>query len=142
LTSRLVLAEDWEALPVQAGNEIRNGSDAKAVLALLVKHDLLTTYQAARVEAGTWTLGNYRVLHRIGAGGMGAVFEAEHVRMRRRVAIKVLGNLTARFGDTPTIRPCGRAEFPMVTTATFEFRPRKVDEKTHRKPASRRGGVP
>src|SRR5205085_1327089 len=35
-------------------------------------------------------LGNYRVLDRIGSGGMGVVFKGEHLRMRRLVAIKVL----------------------------------------------------
>ena len=63
------------------------------MLPLLVKHNLLTDYQAARVDAGTTfalILGSYRVLDRIGAGGMGIVFKAEHIRMRRVVAIKVL----------------------------------------------------
>lgn len=32
----------------------------------------------------------YRVLERLGAGGMGAVFEGEHVRLKRRVCIKVI----------------------------------------------------
>lgn len=32
----------------------------------------------------------YRVLKRLGAGGMGAVFEGEHVRLKRRVCIKVI----------------------------------------------------
>src|SRR5207247_5220008 len=35
-------------------------------------------------------LGNYRVLDRLGAGGMGVVFRAEHIQMRKQVAIKVL----------------------------------------------------
>jgi serine/threonine protein kinase len=35
-------------------------------------------------------LGNFRILDRIGAGGMGIVFKAEHLDMRRHVAIKVL----------------------------------------------------
>lgn len=36
------------------------------------------------------TLSHYRVLRRIGAGGMGEVYEAEDPRLRRKVAIKVL----------------------------------------------------
>jgi serine/threonine-protein kinase len=45
-------------------------------------------------------LGSYRLLQQIGAGGMGRVFVAEHVRLGRRVALKVLrsefsGNLEA-----------------------------------------------
>jgi serine/threonine protein kinase len=62
---------------------------------LLVQHGLLTEYQAGRVEAGTTyglIFGNYRVLDRLGAGGMGVVFKAEHVVMRRPVAIKVLSS--------------------------------------------------
>jgi eukaryotic-like serine/threonine-protein kinase len=36
----------------------------------------------------------YRVLGRIGSGGMGAVFKAEHQLMRRVVALKVIGQLS------------------------------------------------
>src|SRR5439155_6940358 len=63
------------------------------LLARLVDHGLLTDYQARRIDAGSTfglVLGNYRVLDRLGAGGMGVVFRAEHTRMRRLVAIKVL----------------------------------------------------
>jgi response regulator RpfG family c-di-GMP phosphodiesterase len=54
---------------------------------------LLTDYQVDRVLAGTThglVLGNYRVLDRLGAGGMGVVFLAEHLLMKRRAAVKVL----------------------------------------------------
>ena len=36
--------------------------------------------------------GKYRVVRIIGQGGMGVVFEARHIRMGHRVAIKVLGS--------------------------------------------------
>src|SRR4051812_23375057 len=95
LDSSLILAEDWERLSAQTRVELSNCSDTQTVLPLLVKHSLLTDYQAARVEAGTTfglLLGNYRVLERLGAGGMGVVFKGEHVRLRRQVAIKVLAH--------------------------------------------------
>ncbi len=37
-----------------------------------------------------FVLGQYKVLDQIGAGGMGVVFQAEHMSMKRMVAIKVL----------------------------------------------------
>ncbi len=59
----------------------------------LVSAGLLTEHQVHRVLAGKThglVLGNYRVLDRLGAGGMGTVFLAEHLLMKRQVAIKVV----------------------------------------------------
>ena len=34
--------------------------------------------------------GRYRIVELVGSGGMGAVYRAEHVHMRKAVAVKVL----------------------------------------------------
>jgi response regulator RpfG family c-di-GMP phosphodiesterase/serine/threonine protein kinase len=93
MAASMVLAEDWEALPEPVRNDLARCRQPDQLLANLVEQGLLTDYQAARIDAGSTfglVLGNYRVLDRLGAGGMGVVFRAEHVRMRRQVAIKVL----------------------------------------------------
>jgi serine/threonine protein kinase len=59
----------------------------------LVRDGLLTHFQAEQFLQGKWrrfTIGNYKVLERIGAGGMGSVFLCEHKFMRRRAAVKIL----------------------------------------------------
>jgi serine/threonine protein kinase len=59
----------------------------------LVKDGILTHFQAEQFLQGKWrrfTIGKYKVLERLGAGGMGSVYLCEHMLMRRRVAVKVL----------------------------------------------------
>jgi len=43
--------------------------------------------------------GKYRIIRELGSGSMGAVYEGENVRIRRRVAIKVLLPAVAKKGD-------------------------------------------
>lgn len=67
--------------------------DAQELIRELVRAHLLTKYQAQEVYLGrarSLILGNYTILDRIGAGGMGQVFKAQHRRMERLVAVKML----------------------------------------------------
>src|SRR4051794_35690056 len=60
---------------------------------LLVRDGILTHFQAEQFLQGKWrrfTIGKYKVLERLGQGGMGSVYLCEHMLMRRRVAVKVL----------------------------------------------------
>ncbi len=93
LRSSVVLEEDWQRLPPQARDELVQCADTQVVLSLLTRHGVLSAYQADRIQDGRTfglLLGNYRVLDRLGAGGMGVVFQAEHLYLRKQVAIKVL----------------------------------------------------
>jgi serine/threonine protein kinase len=81
--------------------------DAQELARQLVQSKQLTKFQVQEIYQGrakTLILGNYTILDKIGAGGMGQVFKAEHRRMKRVVAIKTLpkaflkdGAAVARF---------------------------------------------
>lgn len=67
--------------------------DAEGLAMELVRSKKLTKFQAEEVSKGkgkSLVLGNYVLLERIGAGGMGQVFKARHQRMDRLVAVKLL----------------------------------------------------
>jgi serine/threonine protein kinase len=60
----------------------------------LIKEGVLTHFQAEKLIAGRWRgfliSDKYRLLERLGAGGMGAVYLCEHIMMGRKVALKIL----------------------------------------------------
>lgn len=66
----------------------------RALADLMIRGGVLTNFQAEKLLVGRWRgfliAGKYRLLERLGAGGMGAVYLCEHVLMGRRVALKVL----------------------------------------------------
>ncbi len=67
--------------------------DTPALVEALVRRGLLSDYQASRLLSGHTfglVIGNYRVIDRLGVGGMGVVYKAEHVHMKRTVALKIL----------------------------------------------------
>jgi serine/threonine protein kinase len=68
-------------------------SDPIKLGGLMVRDGVLTHFQAEQLLQGRWKrfhIGKYKVLERLGIGGMGQVFLCEHKLMRRKVAVKVL----------------------------------------------------
>ncbi len=68
--------------------------DATEFARLLSKREIISRWQAAQLLAGRTQLhlGHYKLLERLGRGGMGNVFLAEHTTMNRRVALKVVSH--------------------------------------------------
>lgn len=69
----------------------------------------------SKIEPPLQTLGPYRMLRWIGSGGMGAVYLAEHQRLRRKCAIKLL--------SPERVAQCGwldRFEREMTAVATLQ----------------------
>lgn len=76
---------------------------------------------AVQLSPGS-ALGNYRILETLGEGGMGVVLKAQHIRMERLVALKVLrGQATEspaaikRFQQE--VRAAARLSHPNIVTA-------------------------
>lgn len=78
----------WAALPPN-----QRPQHGAAVAALLVQRGVLTEFQSQVLMSGSGAplvLGDYVLLAKIGAGGMGEVFKAQHRHMKRLVAVKLL----------------------------------------------------
>jgi serine/threonine protein kinase len=59
----------------------------------MVRDGILTYFQSEQFMLGKWrgfTIGKFKLLERVGVGGMGQVFLCEHMFMKKRVAVKVL----------------------------------------------------
>ncbi|HLW66452.1 MAG TPA: protein kinase [Gemmataceae bacterium] len=96
LTRRSGIVEDDKRLTayvqqLQSANQLP--SEPNKLAGLMIRDGFLTFFQAEQLLLGKWKrfkIGRYKVLERLGSGGMGQVFLCEHTMMRRRVAVKVL----------------------------------------------------
>ncbi|MFO7906622.1 MAG: protein kinase [Pirellulaceae bacterium] len=80
----------------------RETSSAKMLARRLVAKGILTRWQAGRLLKGRerLRLGNHKLCERIGQGVSGRVFLAEHIQLRRQVAVKIFSR---RFTRDPKI---------------------------------------
>ncbi|MDW8078153.1 MAG: serine/threonine-protein kinase [Thermoguttaceae bacterium] len=105
--------------------EGRRPADGAEYARALVEAGKLTKFQASCVYQGKYrylVLGQYEILDRLGAGGMGQVFRARHREMDRVVALKILppermrsAQLVERFRRE--VRAAARLIHPNIVTA-------------------------
>lgn len=87
---------------LRASGDIQN--EPKILAERLVQQGLLTQFQAEQLLQGRWKgffISKYKILQRLGRGGMGMVFLAEHKYMKRLVALKVLPR--SRSGESSAL---------------------------------------
>jgi serine/threonine-protein kinase len=98
VASRLLSADEVRAL-IDSLPPDQRPQAAEQLARELVRRGKLTAYQAQQIQAGqgrSLVLGNYVILDKLGQGGMGLVLKAEHRRMKRVVALKVLAPQVVR----------------------------------------------
>ncbi len=124
VASSLLTEGDVEGL-LSSLTEVDQPADGEAFAKRLVRDGLLTAWQAKQVYRGrskSLVLGNYVLLDKLGQGGMGMVFKAEHLVMKRIVAVKTLSSeitksstLVARFRRE--VQVAARLDHPNIVTA-------------------------
>ncbi len=94
--SKLLVAEQFAKAQSLGGQY----SDAAELARALARENLVSRWQAGTLlvlgNRAQLRLGKYRLIERLGKGGMGTVFLAEHVTMNRRVALKIVPRSIAK----------------------------------------------
>lgn len=118
-TFRLVSPEECQRLLVAIQGK---SGDPRPLAKQLVQRGLLTVYQINQLFAGhgkELAIGNYRVLDRLGQGGLSTVYKARHVEYELTVALKiirpeVLANVEGRQQFLQEIEAMARLDHPNI----------------------------
>lgn len=98
--NKLIEEEKLQPVLRTLSPNVLTGDDALPIADAIVENRLLTRFQANLLLQGKSKslriTSKYRLLDRLGAGGMGLVYLCEHIRMKRLVALKVLPNSQAK----------------------------------------------
>jgi serine/threonine protein kinase len=103
----------------------RKPKDGEALARELVRANKLTKYQAQVVYQGKIkgvAFGEYRALDKLGQGGMGVVLKAEHRRMKRLVAVKMIAGAGLKSPDAVKrfyreVEAAAKLEHPNIVAA-------------------------
>ncbi len=103
----------------------QHSGDSQTLARELIKQGKLSQFQAVMIYQGkakSLVLGEYLLREKIGAGGMGQVYKAQHRKMKRLVALKVLPSQLTK--DQPSIKrflreveAAARLSHPNIVTA-------------------------
>lgn len=99
--SGVLSPEDISGVEAQIPSEKRK-HDARALARELVRLNMLTSFQASVLyheKPEPLILGNYVLQEKIGSGGMGVVYKAQHRRMKRIVAVKALSEAAMKTSN-------------------------------------------
>lgn len=95
LDRMVILPEEWDEQTEKVRKDLFALDRPDFVIDELVSLNLLSPFQAEAISSGMvadLAVGHYRILDLLGQGGMGTVYRAEHIHLRRTVALKLMSN--------------------------------------------------
>ena len=124
-STEIVSSERLDSLLEEIPDKKDRPSDSEALVNLLVEKEMITAYQRQvllRGKGKSLRLGNYLIRNKLGQGGMGMVFHARHVTMKREVALKVVSGKVAKNSEMMQrfqreVQATGKLHHPNIVVA-------------------------
>ncbi|MCE9546537.1 MAG: protein kinase, partial [Planctomycetia bacterium] len=123
--SGLVSQDELESIVSASFSPETQLSSGDQLAQTLLERKRITGFQLDRLREGKvegLVLGNYVLLDKLGAGGMGVVYKALHRRMKREVALKVLPEALTKAPDAVArfhreVEAAARLQHPNIAAA-------------------------